>query len=29
MPKRGDFQVENDNDLEMILADLEFNDDDS
>ena len=27
--KRGDFEVEYDNDLELLLADLEFNDDDS
>ena len=29
MPKRGDFEVEFDNDLELLLADLEFNEDDS
>ena len=29
MPKRGDFQVEDDNELELLLSDLEFNEDDS
>ena len=28
MPLRGDFDVEHDNDAELILADMEFNDDD-
>lgn len=29
MPKRGDFEVEYDNDAELLLAEMEFNDDDS
>jgi len=29
MPKRGDFDIEYDNDAELLLADLEFNDHDS
>ena len=29
MPKRGDFEVEFDNDAELLLAEMEFNDDDS
>ena len=28
MPKRGDFEVEYDNDAELLLAEMEFNDDD-
>ena len=28
MPKRGDFDVEHDNDAELILADMEFSDED-
>ena len=29
MPKRGDFEVEYDNDAELLLAEMEFNEDDS
>ena len=29
MPKRGDFEVEYDNDAELLLAEMEFNDDDT
>lgn len=29
MPKRRDFEVEYDNDAELLLAEMEFNDDDS
>jgi hypothetical protein len=29
MPKRGEFEVEEDDDAEMLLAELEFEDDDS
>ena len=29
MPKRGDFEHEYDNDAELILAEMEFNDEDS
>ena len=29
MPKRGDFEVEYDNDAELLLAEMEFNDEDS
>jgi transcriptional adapter 2-alpha len=28
MPKRGDFDIEFDNDAELLLAEMEFNDDD-
>ena len=28
MPKRGDFDIEYDNDAELLLAEMEFNDDD-
>jgi transcriptional adapter 2-alpha len=28
MPKRGDFDVEYDNDAELLLAEMEFNEDD-
>ena len=28
MPKRGDFDVEFDNDAELLLAEMEFNDED-
>ena len=29
MPKRGDFEVEFDNDAELLLAEMEFHDDDT
>ena len=29
MPKRGDFEVEYDNDAELLLAEMEFNDEDT
>lgn len=29
MPKRGDFDIEFDNDAELLLAEMEFNDDDT
>ena len=29
MPKRGDFDIEYDNDAELLLADMEFTDKDS
>lgn len=29
MPRRGDFEVEYDNDAELLLAEMEFNDDDT
>ena len=29
MPKRGEFEVEYDNDAELLLAEMEFNDDDT
>lgn len=29
MPKRGDFEVEYDNDAELLLAEMEFNDQDT
>ena len=29
MPRRGDFEVEYDNDAELLLAEMEFNEDDS
>ena len=29
MPKRGDFEVEFDNEAELLLAEMEFNEDDS
>jgi transcriptional adapter 2-alpha len=29
MPRRGDFEIEYDNDAELLLAEMEFNDDDS
>ena len=29
MPKRADFEVEFDNDAELLLAEMEFNEDDS
>jgi len=28
MPKRGDFDIEYDNDAELLLAEMEFNEDD-
>ena len=29
MPKRGDFEVEYDNDAELLLAEMEFTDEDT
>ena len=29
MPRRGDFEIEYDNDAELLLAEMEFNDDDT
>ena len=29
MPRRGDFQVEYDNEAELLLAEMEFNEDDT
>ncbi len=29
MPKRGDFEVEYDNDAQLLLAEMQFNDDDT
>ena len=29
MPRRGDFEFEYDNDAELLLAEMEFNDDDT
>lgn len=29
MPRRGDFEIQYDNDAELLLAEMEFNEDDS